>query len=90
MLNTPKKELGYRDVIYNLRTGKFFTYEVGDQFKQLDIKTGVESGGTGERPGSPSVGDLFWDTTLEILVIWNGNEWEPVGGGSVPTEWSVR
>ena len=40
----------------------------------------VPSGGTGERPGTPSVGDLFWDTDLDILVIWNGSEWVPVGG----------
>ena len=38
----------------------------------------VPSGGTGDRPDSPSVGDLFWDTDLEILLIWTGTEWKPV------------
>ena len=84
MLNNPKKELGYRDIIYNIKQNKFYTFEVGDQFRPLDIETGTPSGGTGDRPSEPNVGDLFWDTDLDQLVIWNGSAWEPVGsGGSV-------
>jgi len=39
MLNNVKKALGYRDIIYNVLQNKFYTYVVGDQFQELDIKT---------------------------------------------------
>jgi hypothetical protein len=83
MLNNVKKALGYRDIIYNIKQQKFFTFEVGDQFEQLDIASGVESGGTEDRPGNPETGDLFYDITLNQLVVWNGSDWEPVGGSAV-------
>ena len=83
MLNNVKKALGYRDIIYNIKQQKFFTFEVGDQFEQLDIASGVESGGTEDRPGNPETGDLFYDVTLNQLVVWNGSDWEPVGGSAV-------
>ena len=39
MLNNVKKVFGYRDIIYNVLQNKFYTYEVGDQFQELDIKS---------------------------------------------------
>ena len=85
MANSVQKSLGYRDVIYNINQKQFYTFAEGDNYVELDIDaSGVGSGGTADRPDSPSTGDLFWDTDLEILVIWNGSSWEPVGsGGSV-------
>jgi hypothetical protein len=52
---------------------------------------GLPNGGSGERPGSPTVGDLFFDTDLNLIVYWNGNQWVPVSPGvivsdSKPTE----
>ena len=86
MANSVQKGLGYRDVIYNIKRNKFYTFAEGDNYTELDIDAGgVSSGGTGDRPGTPSVGDLFWDTDLEILVIWNGSSWEPVGSGGAVT-----
>ena len=86
MANSAQKALGYRDVIYNIRTKEFYTFAEGDNYIELDIATGgVESGGTTDRPGTPSVGDLFWDTDLDQLVIWNGSSWEPVGSGTAVT-----
>lgn len=83
MLNNVKKALGYRDVIYNIKQDKFYTYEVGDQFEQLDIESGggvpeVPTGGTGDKPSDPVTGNLYWDTDLEILLIYNGTEWVPI------------
>ena len=84
MLNNVQKSFGYRDIIYNTKTEKFFTYKEGDNYEELDIATGgVDSGGTGDRPSEPEVGDLFWDIDLDQLVIWNGSSWEPVGGSAV-------
>ena len=86
MINSVQKGLGYRDVIYNIKQNQFYTFAPGDNYIELDIDaSGVGSGGTGDRPDNPSVGDLFWDTDLEILVIWNGSSWEPVGSGDSVT-----
>ena len=86
MANSVQKGLGYRDVIYNIKRNKFYTFAEGDNYTELDIDAGgVSSGGTGDRPGSPSTGDLFWDTDLNQLVIWNGTSWEPVGSGDTVT-----
>ena len=41
------------------------------------------SGGTGDRPGSPELGDLYFDTTLDALLYWDGGSWVPVGAGAV-------
>ena len=80
MLNSVKQSLGYRDVIYNIKQDKFYTFEIGDQFRALDIETGgsASSGGTDERPDDPSIGSLYWDTDLEVLLVWDGNAWTPV------------
>ena len=79
MINSVQKNLGYRNIVYNIRTSKFYTLLPGDNYDELDIQAGgVGSGGTAERPDDPSVGDLWWDTDLEILVIWNGSSWEPI------------
>ena len=84
MLNNVQRILGYRDIIYNVKTGKFFTFIEGDNYQELDIDAGgVGSGGTADRPGEPETGDLWYDTDLDILVIWNGTDWEPVGGSAV-------
>ena len=39
MLNNVKKGLGYRDIIYNVKQDKFYTYEVGDQYQELELKS---------------------------------------------------
>jgi hypothetical protein len=42
----------------------------------------ADSGGTGDRPGTGNnVGDLFYDTDLGILLVWNGSSWEPIDTG---------
>ncbi len=81
MANSVQKGLGYRNIIYNVKTEKFFTYAEGDNYTEVDVAAGgVGSGGTADRPSEPEIGDLFWDTDSDILVIWNGSTWEPVGG----------
>ena len=80
MLTNVKRSEGYRNVIYNFKQGKFYTNEVGDQFKELNVD-GAGSGSTADRPKTPSLGDLFWDTDLEQLVVWDGSVWEPINSG---------
>ena len=79
MLNKVKQGLGYRDVIYNIKTNKFFELVDGDNYKEIDISitsSSTFSGPTTDRPPSPSVGDLFWDTTLDQLFVWSSSAWE--------------
>lgn len=83
MLNSVKKALGYRDIIYNVEQKQFYTYEVGDQFAPLDIAGGVESGGSADRPSEPQTGDLYYDVDIDQLLVWNGTTWDPVGGAAV-------
>ena len=43
MFNGAKKALGYRDVYYNVKSKKYFTDEVGDQYAALPVVSGDES-----------------------------------------------
>ena len=38
------------------------------------------------RPGNPDVGLMIFQTTDEVVEIWNGSEWVEVGGGSYGKE----
>jgi hypothetical protein len=42
---------------------------------QFPSKGGIPSGNTAARPGSPVIGDTFYNGQLEILEIYNGTEW---------------
>ena len=83
MINNVQQKLGYRDIIYNIKTDKFYTFIEGDNYEELDIESGggspeVPSGGTDDKPSDPVTGNLYWDTDLEILLIYNGTEWVPI------------
>ena len=39
---------------------------------------GLPNGGTDERPDTPSIGELFFDTDLNLIVYWDGSQWVPV------------
>ena len=43
MFNGAKRALGYREVFYNVKSKKYFTDEVGDQYKELPVVAGDES-----------------------------------------------
>ena len=47
------------------------------------ISGGVPDGPTDERPDTPSLGDLYFDTDLNLLLYWDGSEWKPVGKDNV-------
>jgi hypothetical protein len=34
------------------------------------------SGTTASRPASPTTGQLFFDTSLGRLIVWNGSAWK--------------
>ena len=82
MVNSVQRKIGYRDILYNVKTKEFVTGIAGDNYEVIPISAGG-SGGTDDRPQEPSIGDTFYDTDLNLLLVWNGSDWEPVGGGAV-------
>ena len=91
MVNKVQQNLGYREILFNVKTNKFVTTEPGDNYLVLDITSSegeggdsgagqVPSGGSDERPALPTLGDLYYDVDLELLLVWDGSEWKPVGG----------
>lgn len=47
-------------------------------FQQYPFKGGIPSGNTAGRPGSPVIGDTYYNGQLEILEIYNGTAWVAV------------
>ena len=43
----------------------------------------LPKGTTGERPGSPSLGMMRYNTTIELLEFYDGTNWRPVTGYSL-------
>ena len=43
--------------------------------QQIPSKGGIPSGNTAGRPGSPVIGDTYYNGQLEILEIFNGTTW---------------
>jgi len=57
---------------------------------QFPQKLGIPSGNTAARPGSPVIGDTFYNGQLEILEIYNGTQWVAISAPpAVPTISSV-
>lgn len=46
-VNGSQRKLGYTDVIYNIKTGKFYAPIRGDNYYELAVSTGGGEGGTG-------------------------------------------
>lgn len=61
-------------------TGGTFTGEV--VFSSTD-NIQIPVGTTAQRPGSPSTGDLRFNSTNVAAEIYNGTSWTPVGGGGL-------
>ncbi len=43
--------------------------------QQIPSKGGIPSGNTASRPGSPVIGDTYYNGQLELLEIYNGTAW---------------
>ena len=62
----------------NLKDQKLYSKDADGNVFELG-RGSTDSGGSGDKPGSPEVGDLYYDTDLDVLLVWNGSEWETVG-----------
>lgn len=77
-------QLETAELAVNLADAKLYTKDGGGTVIALGGSTG--SGGTDDRPDSPTVGDLFFDTDLGVLLYWDGSAWQEVAGDiEVPT-----
>ena len=47
MPNNAQRKLGYRDIVYNVLTGKFYSNKPGDNYEQLNISSGGDGGAGG-------------------------------------------
>jgi hypothetical protein len=44
------------------------------------IPVASQEGGTSDRPSSPGIGQLFFDTDISVALIWDGTRWTTVSG----------
>ena len=68
------------ELCVNLQDHKLFSKDADGNIFELGAKGGgeVPSGGSDDRPGSPSTGDLYFDTDLNQLLYWDGSGWVPI------------
>jgi hypothetical protein len=58
--------------------------------QQIPSKGGIPSGNTASRPGSPVVGDTYYNGQLELLEIYNGTQWVAASAPpAIPTITSI-
>ena len=67
-------------VNFNTDDPAIFLKDSGDNIVRIagagSTSGNIPGGSTGERPGSGnSVGDLYFDTTLNTVLVWNGTQW---------------
>jgi len=66
-----------------VNAGDSIIFEVtGSGTVQIDTTTalGIAVGNTAQRPGSPNAGDMRFNTTTGFVEIYDGSQWENVGG----------
>ena len=47
------------------------------------------AGATGSKPASPATGATFYDTTLDLLQIYDGTSWNPVNNSILAPTWTT-
>ncbi len=77
-------EYGELAVNYNNGDPAIFVKDNTNNIIRIAGKGNVNSGDTPSGPIPPStgnkIGDIFFDTTLNSLVYWDGSEWVEIGG----------
>jgi len=67
------------ELAINLKDHKLYSKDVDGVVFEISGEGSVDSGPN--PPGSGNeIGDLFFDTTNQILLYWSGTEWLPVSG----------
>lgn len=69
-------DLEVAELAINLADQKLYSKDASDAI--FEIGKGVESGDTASRPTTPDAGDLYYDTSLNALLYWDGAKWEQI------------
>ena len=69
-------DLAIAELAVNLADKKLYTKNAAGEV--IELSGGVNSGGSGEKPDSPTPGDLFYDEDTKQLYFWNGSQWEQI------------
>lgn len=73
-------DLNVAELGLQLADQKLYSKDHDDNIFEIGKAGEVPTGGTPDRPSSGNeLGDLFFDTDLDILLYWNGTDWVPVG-----------
>ena len=72
-------KLDVAELCINLKDQKLYSKDADGNVFELGGK--VDSGITPPPGPGNSIGDLFWDG--DFLLVWNGNEWVPVGAANL-------
>ena len=79
-------EYGELAVNYNGNDPALFIKDSNDNIIRIAgvgaVGSEVPSGGSGQRPIDPSIGDLYFDTDLDLILYYDGGNWVPVGEGA--------
>ena len=83
--NTPGKvpgadQIDVAELCVNLQDHKLYSKDTEGNIFELGASGDIPSGGTDDRPGAPGVGELYFDTTLNQLLYWDGTAWVPITG----------
>ena len=76
-------QIDVAELCVNLQDEKLYSKKADGTIFEIGSAGETPSGGTGDRPDSPSLGDLYFDTDLDALLYWNGTEWVPVGSEAI-------
>jgi hypothetical protein len=83
-------EYGELAVNYNNGDPAIFLKDNNDNIIRIAGSGSTGSGGNPSGPLPPGtgnqVGDLFFDTTNEILLYWNGSEWVPIASNETAAD----
>jgi hypothetical protein len=74
--------IGNQDLNLNSTgNGNIVLTPAGTGLAQIDTSTGltIPVGNTAQRPGTPDTGTIRWNTSLNLVEVYNGANWENVG-----------
>ena len=83
-------QIDVAELCVNLQDHKLYSKDVDGNIFELGGAGEIPSGGTDDRPTTPTPGDLYFDTTLNQLLYWDGSAWVPITGEPIDGEGYVK
>lgn len=74
--------VGYGAMIYNSTLGELQFYD-GAVWGSVLPNGSCKTGATSARPGAPSAGQLYYDTTIDKLCVYSEGGWVDYAGNNV-------